>query len=121
MAIYLPMLLLYTIFAIESRLYIYLRYEKDVKPISGLTRHINTCKIPIFLICCQLLNSNLILNYNITNLPNLPLNNNKEDITIETSNNNEKKIKLIDINNNKKDIRLANINKQRLAIPNKMP
>lgn len=121
MAIYLPTLLLYIILAIESRLYIYSKYEKDIKPISGLTKHVNTCKIPIFLRCCQLLNLNLILNYNTTNLLNLPLDNNKEDITIKISNNNEKKIKLININNNKKDIRSANINKQRLAIPNKIP
>lgn len=77
-----------------------------------MIKHINVYKILISLLYYQLLNSNLILKYNITNSLNLTLDNYKINITFKILNNNDfKKTKPIDIGNNKKNIKLANINK----------
>ena len=105
-------LLLYTILAIESILYMCLRYGKGVKSTSGLTRHINVCKIPISLPCCQLSNPDLVLDYNTTNPLDLPLDHNQKGITPEVSNHGDLEgIRLANIGNNKKDIRSADIDK----------
>ena len=101
----------------ESRSYACPRCKKGVKFISNLIRHINACKIPITLPSYQSSTLVLILEYNITNYPDLPSDNFKKDINLGVSNNGKEKTKLADINNNNKDIRLADINKQRPAIP----
>ena len=71
----------------ESRLYTYPRYGKGVKFIDGLTRDVNTYKISITLLSCQLSNPEPVLDYNTTNLLNLPSDHNKEDISLRISNN----------------------------------
>lgn len=69
-----------------SRSYMCPRYRIVVKSISCLIRHINASKILIILPICQLLKSITILEYNITNLSDLPLDNKEKDITPEASN-----------------------------------
>lgn len=65
----------------EFRLYIYLRYKKTIKFISGLIRYINAYKILIALPYCQLLiKLEQVFEYNIINSLNLLWNNNKKDI-----------------------------------------
>ena len=106
----------------ESRLYVCLRCEKGVKSTSGLTRHVNICKIPISLSCCQLSNPDPILTYNITNPLNLPLDNNKKGIIPEVSNHGDlERTRLVNISNGKESIRPADINKQRPTTPNWTP
>lgn len=78
------------------------RYDKVVKFINDLIKHVNACKIPIILPSCQLLNSALILKYNINNYLDFPSYNNKKNISPRTSNNGNIKIILADINTNKK-------------------
>ena len=115
-------LLFHTILAMESKLYMCLRCETSVKSTSSLTRHIIACKLPIFLLYCQLSNPNLVLDYNITNSLNLSLDKNKEDITPEVSNHGDfKKIRLVNIGNDEKNIRLEDIDKQKPATPNMTP
>ena len=87
------------------------RCRKGVKSTSGLISHINTCKILITLPNCQLSNPKLMLDYNTTNLLDLPSDKNKENISLETSNNGKKGIKLIDMDNNKEDFRSGDIDK----------
>ena len=60
---------------------------------------------------CKPSNLELVLDYNITNLLNLPSNNNEKDISPKISNNGEEKIQPANMDNDKKDIRLADINK----------
>ena len=99
-------LLHYAILAIESRLYLCPKYGKDIKFTSGLTRHVNTCKIPISLPCYQLSNPDLILDYNTTNLLDLLLDNNKKGITLEVLNYVDlERTRPADIGNNIEDIR----------------
>lgn len=83
-----------------------------------MTKYVNACKIPNFLLYCQFLNLKLGLDYNTTNLLGLPSNTYKEDISLRESNNNKKRIRLANINNNGKDIRLINIDEQKPAILN---
>lgn len=107
---------------------------------NSMTRHVNTCNILISLPShqtsnselildykitnllglpsCQISNSEPILDYKTTNLLGLPSNINIEDISQEASNNSKEKIKQADIVNNKEDIRLADIDKERPATPN---
>lgn len=68
----------------KPKLYICLKYEKNVKFISDLRRHMNAKKISLFLIYCQLFNSDL--DYNTINLLNFLLNKKKEDATSEVLN-----------------------------------
>ena len=107
-------LLLYTILAMESRLYGCPTCGKSVKSTYGLTKHVNTYKIPIFLPYCQLSNPDPVLNYNTTNPLDLPSDNSKEDMTSKISNHGHSKVtRPANIGNNKEDIRLANLDKQR--------
>lgn len=109
-------LLRHNIFAMESRLYLYPKCEKDVKSISCQTRHANAFKMIISLQCYQLSNPNQVFNYNTTNPQDLPLITNKKSITTKVLNNNNlKKTRPANIDNNKKDIRSVDINKQKLA------
>ena len=115
-------LLLHTILAMESRLYVCPRCGKGVKSTSSLTRHVNACKIPISLLCCQSSNPDLVLNYNTTNPLDSPSDNNKEGITPEISNHsNSEKTRPANIGNDKEDIRPVDIDKQRPATSNWMP
>ena len=115
-------LLLHTILAMESRIYVCRRCEKGIKSTNGLTRYINACKIPISLPCCQLSNSDLVLNYNMTNPLSLPSDNNKESITSKVSNNNDsERTRPANIGNDQEDIRPADIDKQRSATPSWTP
>ena len=59
-----------------------------------------------------------MLDYNITNLFNLPSDNNKEYISPGALNNYEKKNRPADTDNKKEDIKLADIDKQRSVILN---
>ena len=96
----------------ESRLYVCPRYGKGVKSISGLTKYVNACKILISLPCCQSSNPDPVLDYNKTNLLNLPSDNNKESITPEVSNHSDsEETRPANIGNNKEDIRLVDIDK----------
>ena len=105
----------------ESKLYLYPRYGKKVKSISGLTRNVNICKMPITLPSCQSSNPKPILDDNTTNLLELLLDNNEKDISSGTSNNGKKKIRSADIDNNKEDIRPIDIDKQKPATPDRTP
>ncbi len=106
----------------EFRLYTCPRCGKDIKSTSGLTRHVNTCKIPITLSSCQLSIPISILEYNTTNHPDLPSNNFEEDVSLGTSNNDEEKIKPVDITgNDDKNSRPTDIDKQRPTTPNWTP
>ena len=98
----------------ESRLYACLRCKKDVKSISGLTRHVNACKIPITLSSHQPPKQIRIFEDNMTNRPNLP--SDGEDISPKASNYSEKRIKLA--GNNNDNIRPVNIDQQRPIISN---
>ena len=102
----------------ESRSYACPRCGKGVKSTSGLTRHVNACKIPITLPSCQPSTLAPILEYNTTNHPDLPSDNFEEDISPGASNNGEERIRSADIDNDKEDIRQANLDKQRPATPN---
>lgn len=93
----------------EFRLYVCQRYRKDVKSISGLTKHITACKILIFLQYCQPVNPKPVLDHNISNPLYLLSNNNKKNISLGVSNNGKKKIRLVNIDIDKKDIRLRDI------------
>lgn len=101
----------------ESKSYTCLRYRKNIKSTSNLTRYINACKNAITLPNCQILNSTLVLKYNKTSHSNFLLNNNIKNISLEVSKNGKKKIRLANIDNNKKDIRPADIDNQWLATP----
>lgn len=68
------------IIAIESKLYIYLKYKKVIKSKSDFTKYINAYQISIGLLCYHKLNQ--VLKYNTTNLLNLLSNNNKKDIKL---------------------------------------
>lgn len=95
-----------------------LKYEKDVKPTNGLTKHINAYKIPISLLCYLFSNPDPVLDYNMTNLLDLLLDNNNKGITALVSNHNDsERTRLADISNNKEDIRPVNIDKQKPATP----
>ena len=112
-------LLLHTILAMESRLYVCPRCGKGVKFTSGLTRHVNACKIPIPLPCCQSSNPDPILDYNTTNPLDLPSDNNKEDITPEVSNHGDsERTRPANIGNDEENIRPADIDEQRPATLN---
>ena len=87
------------------------RCGKGVKSTSGLIRHVNSCKIPIPLPSRQPSTLAPILEYNITNYPDLPSDNFEEDISPGVSNNSKEKIRPANINNNKEDIRPADIDK----------
>lgn len=96
-----------------------LRYRKVVKSTSGLTRHVNACKIPITLSSCQPFKPTSILKYNTINYPDLSSDNFKEDISLGASNNDKEKIRLANTTgNDNENSRLANIDKQRLITPN---
>ena len=115
-------LLLHTILAMESRLYMYPRCGKGVKSTSGLTRHVNACKIPISLPCCQSSNPDPVLDYNTINPLDLPSDNNKEGITPEVSNHGDLEgTKPANISSNEEDIRPADIDKQKPATLNWTP
>ena len=106
----------------ESRLYVCPRCGKGIKSTSGLTKHINAYKIPISLPCRQLSNPDRILDYNMTNLLDLPSDNNKKGINPEVSNHGDLKgTRPANIGNDKEDIRRADIDKQRPATPNWTP
>ncbi len=103
----------------ESRLYTCPRFGKDVKSTSGLTRHVNACKIPITLPSCQSSTPTLILEYNMTNHPDLPSDYFKKDISPEESNNNKEVIRPADTTgNDDENSRPADIDKQRPTTPN---
>ena len=105
-------LLLHTILAMESRLYMCLRCGKGVKSTSGLTRHVNACKIPISLLFRQSSNPDPVLDYNMTNPLDSPSDNNKEGITPEVSNYGDSEgTRPANIGNNEEDIRPADIDK----------
>lgn len=96
----------------ELRLYTCPRYKKGVKSNSDLTRHVNTYKISVILLSCQLSTPAPILEYNTTNHPNLSLNYFEEDISPVIANNNKNKIRLADTrNNDNKNSRSIDINK----------
>ncbi len=84
----------------ESRLYACPRYGKGVKSTSGLTRHVNACKIPVTLPSCQPSTPAPILDYNTTNHPDLPSDYFEEDISPGASNNDEEEIRPADITGN---------------------
>ncbi len=106
----------------ESKLYACPRYGKNVKSTSGLTRHINACKIPLILPSCQTSTPAPILKYNTTNHSDLPSNYFEEDISPRTSNNNEVEIRPADTrNNDDKNSRAADIDKPRSKTPNWTP
>ena len=103
----------------KSGLYVCPRCGKDVISTSGLIRHVNICKIPIFLLYCQSSNSDLVLDYNMTKHLDLLSDTNKQGITPKVSNHgNLKRTKPAKIGNNKEGIRLADIHEQRPATPN---
>ena len=95
----------------ESKSYVCPRCGKGVKSTSSLTRHINSCKIPITLPSRQPSTLAPILKYNTTNHPDLPSDNFEEDISPRALNNGKKRIRPADIDNNKKDIKPVNIDK----------
>lgn len=84
------------------------RCGKVIKSTSGLSRHLNFCKILITLPSYQSSKLAELLKYHITNPPNLPSDNNKEDINLKTFNNGNKKIRFRPANttssSNNKDI-----------------
>ncbi len=100
----------------ESKLYVCPRCGKGVKSTSGLTKHINACKIPITLPSRQPLEPTVILEDNTTNRPDLPSDNNEESISPGASNHAEKGTRLA--GNNNEDIKLADIDQQRPTTPN---
>ncbi len=96
----------------ESRLYAYPRCGKGVKSTSGLTRHVNACKIPVNLPSCQPSTPAPILEHNTTNHPDLPSDYFKEDISPRALNNNEEKIRPVDtLGNDNENSKPANIDK----------
>ena len=101
----------------ESRLYANLRYRKDIKSTSGLTKHVNACIILITLPSYQPLKLTVILEDNTMNCLDLTLN--KESINLKVSNYGKKRIKPVDKNDN--NIKPANIDQQRPTIPNLTP
>ena len=102
----------------ESRLYTYPRCGKGVKSTSGLTRHVNACKIPITLPSRQPSKPTAILEDNTTNRPDLP-SDNEEGISPGVSNHGEEGIR--PAGNDDEDIRPANIDQQRPTTPNWTP
>lgn len=100
----------------KSRSYTCTRCRKDIKSISGFTRHINASKIPITLSSCQPSKLAAIFEYNTTNPPNLLSDNNKEDICPGASKNGDKKIKLgpVDTTDSNND---GDIDQQSLSTP----
>ncbi len=103
----------------ESRLYTCPRCGKSVKSTSGLTRHVNTCKILVTLPSCQPSTPAPILEYNTINHPDLPSDYFEEDISPRASNNDEEEIRLADtMGNNDENSRPADIDKQRPTTPN---
>jgi Plavaka transposase len=105
----------------ESRSYACPRCGKGVKSTSGLTRHVNACKIPITLPSRQPSTLAPILEYNTTNYPDLPLDNFEKDNSLGASNNGEERIRPADIDNDEEDIRPADLDEQRPATPNWRP
>ena len=106
----------------ESRLYVYPRCRKDVKSTSGLTRHINSCKILITLPSHQPSTLAPILEYNTTNHPDFLSDKFEENISPGVPNNNNEKIRLADITNNvNENSRPANIDEQRPTTLNWIP
>lgn len=83
-----------------------------------MIKYVNPCKILITLLSCQSSKLASILEYNITNHPNLPSDNFEEDISSKVSNNGKEKIRLADININKEDIRPVDIDQERPITPN---
>lgn len=82
------------------------RCRKSIKSTSSMTSHVITCIIPISLLNAKLLNQDPVLNYNITNIFNLPSDIKKEGITPEVSNYGDPKVtRPADIGNEKKNIR----------------
>ena len=82
--------------------YACLRCGKGVKCTSALTRYVNACKILIILLSRQPSTLAPILEYNITNYPDLPSNNFEEDISLGISTNGNKRIRPGDINKRKR-------------------
>ncbi len=106
----------------ESRLYACPRCGKGVKSTSGLTRHVNACKIPVTLPSCQPSTPAPILEHNTTNHPDLPSDYFEEDISPGASNNDDEKIRPADTTgNDNKNSRPVNIDKQRPTTPNWTP
>ncbi len=103
----------------ESRVYACLRCGKNVKSTSGLTRHVNTCKIPITLPSRQTSKSTIILEDNTTNCPDLPLDNNEKGISPRASNHGKERTR--PASNNNEDIRPVDIDQQRPITPNSIP
>ena len=89
----------------KSRLYTCPRCGKGIKSTSGLTRHVNACKISIILPSCQPSEPTAILEDNTTTRPDLP--SDKKGISPGISNHGEEEIKLA--GNDNDDIRPANI------------
>ncbi len=106
----------------ESRLYVCPRCGKGVKSTSGLTRHVNSCKIPVTLPSCQPFTPVPILEHNTTNHLGLPSDYFEEDISPGVSNNDEEEIKPADtIDNDDENSRPADIDEQRPITPNWIP
>lgn len=96
-----------------------LRDRNDVRSTSGLTRHINACKILITLLRHQLSTLALILKYNIINYSDLPSDNFGEDINPGASNNDEKEIRLVNtMENDNKNSKHMDIDQQKPITPN---
>ena len=102
----------------ESRSYVCSRCGKSIMSTNNLTRYVNTCKILIILPSHQPSNPESVLDYNITNLLELPSDNKGENISPGASYNGKKTIRSADIDNNKEDTRQADIDKQRSATLN---
>lgn len=83
-----------------------------------MTKYIKAYNIPIFLLCCQSLNSKLLLDKNTINFLNLPLDNNKQNIKLVILNNDKEEIRSADIDKYKKNIKSSIINKKKLVISN---
>ncbi len=84
----------------ESRLYTCPRCGKGVQSTSGLTRHVNACKIPVTLPSCQLSTPASILEYNTTNHLDLLSDYFEEDISPGALNNNKEEIRSVDTTSN---------------------
>ncbi len=103
----------------ESRLYVCPRCGKGVKSTSGLTRHVNTCKIPVTLPSCQPSTPAPILQYNTNNHPDLPCDYFKEDISPGASNNDKEEIRPVDTTGNDNENSIpAGIDEQKPTKPN---
>lgn len=106
----------------QSKSYAYPRYRKDVKSTSSLTRHINSCKISITLLSHHFSKAIAILEYNVTNSPDLLSKNNEEDISLRVSKNGEEEIRSANTTgNNDENIEPIDIDQQRPTIPNSTP